>query len=165
MQPQADFVEVPALLEVLARTPGEVSRIIHAVSPEHWRTRPSPEEFSALENVCHLRDIEVDGYAHRIARILNEATPTLADVDGARLAIERDYNNQELAPALETFRQTRERNVELLRALAESDFDRQALLEGVGEITLRKLVVMMNEHDEGHLEELNRLVTRASLDV
>ena len=165
MQPQKDLVEVPALLEALARTPIEVSRMIQAVSPEHWRTRPSAEEFSALENVCHLRDIEVDGYAQRIARILNEPSPTLADVDGARLAIERDYNNQELAPALETFRQTRERNVELLRTLAESDFDRQALLEGVGEITLRRLVVMMNEHDEGHLEELTRLVTRASLDV
>ena len=165
MQPQTDLVEVPALLEALARTPSEVSRMIHALSPEHWRTRPSPEEFSAVENVCHLRDIEVDGYAQRIARILNEATPALTDVDGARLAIERDYNNQELAPALEMFGQTRERNVELLRTLAESDFDRQALLEGVGEITLRKLVMMMNEHDEGHLEELNRLVTLASRDL
>src|SRR6185295_20136053 len=106
MQPQTDLIEVPALLEALARTPSEVSRMIHAVSPEHWRTRPTSEEFSVVENVCHLRGIEVDGYAQRIARILNEAGPTLADVDGARLAIERDYNNQELAPALETFRQT-----------------------------------------------------------
>ena len=114
--------------------------MIHAVSPEHWRTRPSAEEFSALENVCHLRDIEVDGYAQRIARILNEANPTLADVDGARLAIERDYNNQELAPALETFRQTRERNIALLRSLAASEFERKGSLEGVGEIDLLKLI-------------------------
>jgi hypothetical protein len=165
MQPQADLVEVPALLEALARTPSAVSRMIHAVSPEHWRTRPTPEEFSVVENVCHLRDIEVDGYAQRIDRILNEVSPTLADVDGARLAIERDYNNQELAPSLETFGQTRKRNVELLRTLAESDFDRQALLDGVGQITLRKLIVMMKEHDEGHLEELNRLVTHSSREL
>ena len=157
MQPQTDLIEVPALLEALARTPSEVSRMIHAVSPEHWRTRPSPEEFSALENVCHLRDIEVDGYAQRIARILNETNPTLADVDGARLAIERDYNHQELAPALETFRQTRERNIALLRSLAASEFERKGSLEGVGEIDLLRLIRMMNEHDEGHLQDLNRL--------
>ena len=157
MQPQTDLIEVPALLEALARTPSEVSRMIHAVSPEHWRTRPTSEEFSVVENVCHLRDIEVDGYAQRIARILNEASPTLADVDGARLAIERDYNNQELAPALETFRQTRERNIALLRSLAASEFERKGSLEGVGEIDLLRLIRMMNEHDEGHLQDLNRL--------
>lgn len=160
-----NLVELQALLDALARTPSEVDRCAKAVSQEHWRTRPTPEEFSVVENVCHLRDIEVDGYAQRIARFLNETNPTLADVDGARLAIERDYNSQELGPALETFRQTRERNVELLRNLAESDYDRPASLEGVGEITLRKLILMMNEHDEGHLEELQRLVRRASRDV
>ena len=157
MQPQIDLVAVQALLDSLARTPSEVSRLVNVVPQEHWRRRPTPEEFSVIENVCHLRDIEVDGYAQRINRILNEVDPTLADVDGARLAIERDYNRQELAPALEAFCKTRERNVALLRTLAASDFDRQASLEGVGEISLRKLVVMMNEHDEGHLEELGRI--------
>jgi len=154
---QIDLVDVQSLLDVLARTPSEVAGLVNAVPKEHRRTRPTPEEFSVVENVCHLRDIEVDGYAQRITRILNETNPTLADVDGARLAIERDYNNQELAPALETFRQTRERNVGLLRNLAAGDFDRQASLQGVGEITLRKLIVMMNEHDEGHLDELGRI--------
>ena len=157
MQPGINPVDVQDLIDDLARTPSEVSRLVNDVSQEHWRTRPTPEEFSAVENVCHLRDIEVDGYAQRIARILNETNPTLADVDGARLAIERDYNRQELGSALETFTQTRERNVELLRTLTARDFDRTASLEGVGEIDLRRLIRMMNEHDEGHLEELSRL--------
>jgi hypothetical protein len=152
-----DLVEVQALLDALARTPSEVSRLANAIPQQFWRTRPGPEEFSAVENVCHLRDLEVDGYSVRITRILNEMNPALADVDGARLAIERDYNSQELAPALETFRVTRKRNVQLLRNLAATDFDRQGLLQGVGEITLRKLIVMMTEHDEGHLEELRRI--------
>ncbi len=158
MQPQMDLVEVQKLLRALARTPSEVSRLVNAVPQEHLRTRPTPEEFSAVESVCHLRDIEVDGYAQRITRLLSEMKPTLADLDGARLAIERDYNRQELQPALETFRQARERNVELLRGLGTSDFDRKGSLEGVGEINLLRLVAMMNEHDEGHLDDLRRLV-------
>ena len=157
MQPQIDLVAVQALLDSLARTPSEVSRLVNVVSKEHWRRRPTPEEFSVIENVCHLRDIEVDGYAQRINRILNEVNPTLADVDGARLAIERDYNSQELAPALETFKQTRARNVGLLRSSAASDFERKGSLEGVGEIDLLRLIRMMNEHDEGHLQDLKRL--------
>jgi len=152
-----NLVEMQELLDALARTPFEVSRLVKVVSQEYSRTRPTPEEFSVVENVCHLRDIEVDGYAQRIARILNETNPILADVDGARLAIERDYNTQELGPALETFRNTREQNVALLRTLAPSDFNRKGILEGVGEIDLLRLIRMMNEHDEGHLDELSRL--------
>ena len=160
-----NLVEMQELLDALARTPFEVSRLVKVVSQEYWRTRPTPEEFSVVENVCHLRDIEVDGYAQRIARILNETNPILADVDGARLAIERDYNTQELGPALETFRHTREQNVALLRALAPSDFDRKGILEGVGEIDLLRLIRTMNEHDEGHLDELKSLASRAWADV
>jgi hypothetical protein len=152
-----NVAEVQNILDALRRTPSEVSRLVNLVAGEHWRIRPTPEEFSVVENVCHLRDIEVDGYAQRIPRILNETNPTLLDVDGARLAIERDYNRQDLEPALETFRQTRERNVELLRSVATDDFHRKAMLEGVGEINLLRLVTMMNEHDEGHLDELRRI--------
>jgi DinB family protein len=157
-----NLIEVQLLLDVLAQTPSEVARLVNAVPKDHWRTRPTPEEFSVVENVCHLRDIEVEGYTDRIGRILKQINPTLPDVDGARLAIERDYNSQELGPALETFRQTREQNVELLRKLAAIDLERKASLEGVGEITLSRLIEMMNEHDEGHLEELKHLAARAS---
>src|SRR5262245_10794910 len=107
MQRKMTVLEIHALLDALARTPSEVSRLVNVVPQEHWRTRPSPEEFSVVENVWHLRDIEVDGYAQRITKILNQTNPTLVDVDGARLAIERDYNSQDLRLALETFRETR----------------------------------------------------------
>ena len=39
-----------------------------------------------LEHVCHLRDIEVEGYAPRLKRILSEDGPFLPDIDGRRLA-------------------------------------------------------------------------------
>lgn len=164
-EPRMNSVELQALLAALEQTPAEVARAVNVVPEEHRRIRPTPEEFSIVENVCHLRDIEVDGYAQRIARILNETNPTLADVDGARLAIERDYNSQQLEEALEVFRQTRERNVQLLRTVAADDFHRKAILEGAGEIDLLRLVTMMNDHDEGHLDELKRLVTRHLRDV
>jgi len=54
----------------------------------------SPDEFSVLENICHLRDLELQGYTPRIRRILAEADPDLADFDGARVAAESSYNNR-----------------------------------------------------------------------
>jgi len=37
---------------------------------------------SELEHVCHLRDIEQDGYHVRIHRMLEESNPSLLSLDG-----------------------------------------------------------------------------------
>ena len=41
-------------------------------------------------------DIDVDGYEKRVARTLDETQPSLPDLDGAKLASERRYNEQPL---------------------------------------------------------------------
>ena len=104
-----------------------------------------------------MRDIEVEGYCVRIQRILSEDNPFLSDIDGSRLAIERDYNRQSLNEAVSDFATARRHNLTMLNNASKSEFDREGELEGTGTVTLARLVEMMVEHDEGHLEELQRL--------
>lgn len=148
--------EVRELLKSLASTPIELSRLVGHVSPESIAVKPSPEEFSVLENVCHLRDLESEAYAVRIQRILHEDLPFLTNFEGTRLAIERDYNRQDLDRALATFCEERGKNLVLLSQTAHGEFKRLGELEGLGKITLLKLLEMMHEHDEGHLDDLRR---------
>ena len=149
-----DFEE---LLSVLAATPGRISRLIDGDSSEMVTHKPPEDQFSILESVCHLRDIEIEGYANRIDRILNENEPELSDIDGGRLAIERNYNKQDLMQALETFVEAREGNVEKLKNIDLEQLTRVCKLQGVGDVTLERLLKMMAEHDEGHFEELEVL--------
>jgi hypothetical protein len=102
----------------------------------------------------------VEGYSPRIDRILTEHKPFLPDVDGSRLAIERNYNNQNLESALEVLTNARTKNIQTLRAADETQLDREAMLEGVGSITLRTLVQMMSEHDEDHINDLRTIRRR-----
>jgi hypothetical protein len=120
-------------------------------------TKPNGDQFSVVENICHLRDIEIEGYAIRISRILNESLPTLPDIDGGRLALERDYNQQSVASALNDFRRARLENVALLKEVNQQEFGREGVLEGVGRISLEQLLHLMCEHDEGHVAELRTL--------
>ena len=115
-----------------------------------------------VENLLHLRDIEIEGYSKRLRRILAEDTPALPDIDGTRLAIERHYNEQPVAPALAEFSAARRENVALLRAVTPADLARKAEMEKVGRITLAQLVQMWREHDAGHRAELAEL--RCELD-
>src|SRR5258708_742578 len=100
-----------ALTAKLAGTPKATAILTRDLSVQAVMIKPSLEEFSVLENVCHLRDIEIEGYSTRIRRILNEEHPVLADIDGTRLAIERAYNQQNLSEALQAFSNARQKNV------------------------------------------------------
>lgn len=148
--------DIKELKSNLARTPTELATLLESFPADNATFKPAPDEFSVLENVCHLRDIEIEGYTVRIQRILNEERPFLADLDGTRLAIERDYNRQSVSEALLSFSQARRQNLVVLSEASESEFEREGELEGVGQITLRKLLEMMWEHDGGHLDELRR---------
>lgn len=152
-----DGTDFTALLKFLDETPNQLANSTAGLSNTEVRFQNSPDEFSVLENICHLRDLELQGYTPRIRRILAEANPALADFDGARVAAEGNYQNEQPQVALRTFQIARKANVDRLRNLSEEQLKREGTLEGVGTITLRQLAEKMREHDEGHLDDLRVL--------
>jgi hypothetical protein len=146
-----------ALLAFLDETPNQLANSTAGLSHSEIRLQNSPDEFSVLENICHLRDLELQGYTPRIRLILAEVEPALADFDGARVAAESNYQNEQPQVALRTFQIARKANVDRLRSLSEEQLKREGTLEGVGTITLRQLAEKMREHDEGHLDDLRGL--------
>ena len=155
--------ELRAAIELLAEMPAYVEAALAGLSEAQLRYKLSADAFSMVENLWHLRDIEVEGYSRRLRRILAEDTPALPDIDGGRLAIEHRYDAQPVAPALAEFAAARRENVALLRSIGAEDLARAAEMEKVGRITLAQLVQMWREHDAGHrreLEELRRVIVK-----
>jgi hypothetical protein len=149
--------EFRPLLEFLNATPATVRDLSLGIALAELKRKPSANEFSFLENVCHLRDIEREGYTVRIEKLLNEHEPVLPDINGAKLARERDYNSEDFETALREFEQLRENNVRVLSDSSPQSLERSGMFEGVGAVTLKRLAEMMREHDEGHREELSGL--------
>ena len=149
--------EIAQSLQALGQTSAELETLINGLSPSQMRMRRSDDEFSVTENLCHLRDIEVEGYKVRIQRILAEDEPHLADLDGSRLAVERNYNVQSAVQVLKDFRRARTQNLRILDSIQKSQFRREGYLVGVGKISLEKLVGLMQQHDEGHISDLEIL--------
>ena len=146
-----------SVVDRLAAMPQTVRELVSGRSGAELSRKPAPEVFSLRENVLHLRDIDVEGYEQRVVRVLSEEHPFLADVDGARLAKERDYNAQPLTPALEAFAASRARSIARLRGASERDLERTAEMEGVGRVTLGELLQRWLEHDAGHVAEMEAL--------
>lgn len=168
-QPDNEREQLTDLLSFLAETSDKLADFATTLTDEELRQRSSPELFSTLENICHLRDLELQGYTTRIERILNENQPSLADFDGTRVAAEGNYNSEDLDRALAAFRTARDSNIEKLKRAADAggtpailkgsanELSRTGVLEGVGLVTLPRLAELMREHDEGHLDDLRVL--------
>lgn len=152
---QQEFQE---LTRLLADTPEKVRQLTSDLATHDLYWKPSEKQWSIVEHVCHLNDIEQEGYTVRIKRLLNEDQPFLHDIDGDKLAEERNYNSQNFAAALSTFTRARKENVRTIKNLPLDQLDRSGTFEHVGAITLGKLLMLMREHDRGHLQSISKLL-------
>jgi hypothetical protein len=144
-------------ISTLSATPKRAEELILGLTDEQLSWKPGPEVFSVRENVWHLRDIDVEGYAHRIRLMLEEERPILPDVDGGKLARERSYNAQPLQPALDDLQHSRAASVKRLQRCSIQDLDREAEMQGIGTIDLRRLLNLWMEHDGGHIRDIAEL--------
>lgn len=145
----------------LSAVPQQVEDAIRGLTEEQLSWKPT-EFFSIRENVLHLRDIDVFGYEKRLRLILTEDYPVFPDIDGGKLAIDRDYNSQPARPALDDLKRSRSISMQRLKGCSIPDLDRRAEMQGAGPIDVRKLLELWMEHDRGHIADVLEL--RRSLD-
>jgi hypothetical protein len=126
-------------------------------APPSWEGVPS-EPFTAIEQICHIRDIEVDGYHVRFRRMLEEINPKLVSIDSEALAKERSYATSSAAEAFAVFRKARAETVQLLSGLSEDQSMRTGVFEGYGPLSLRSLTHYLCSHDQQHLAGLQWLL-------
>jgi transcriptional regulator with XRE-family HTH domain len=141
----------------LAATPSKLKDIVALIPRDAWTRRPANGGFSLIEHVCHLRDIDEDGYRERVARILTEERPSLPDIDGDALARERDYQSQDLEAALSAFAAARWQTSARLAKLSPEERHRTGLMAEIREITIDGVVGAMLAHDSEHLDQLSEL--------
>jgi len=144
-------------IERLQAMPGFLAAAIAAAAAGELRVRPGPDEFSLVEHACHLRDLEREGYLVRVRRLLRESRPVLEPFDGAAVAAARDYGSQDPRVAAAEFTAARRELVALVAPLTAAQLAREATFEGRA-LCLADVVAMIVEHDQGHREEIERLM-------
>ena len=126
-------------------------------APPSWDGVPS-EPFTAIEQICHVRDIEREGYQVRFQRTLNEESPLLPSIDSEAVAKERDYGRADSAQVFAEIRDARAQTLRMLRGLDDAQLARLAVFEGYGPVTLQGLIHYLCSHDQQHLSGLQWLL-------
>jgi DinB superfamily len=129
-----------------------------AWKPAKWDGIPS-ERLSAIEQICHVRDIEIEGYRVRFHRTMTESAPVLPDLPGESMALERNYVGADAVDVLRDFAAARRETVDIIRRFSPADLEREAIFEGQ-RTTLAGLVRFLCSHDYQHLSGLQWLLAK-----
>jgi DinB superfamily len=146
----------------LASTPDRIAEYVDGLGETAIRWKPDAGRLSILENVAHIRDLELEATTVRIRRMLTEDDPKLEGFEGGDVVAAERYNEENFADAFAAFKLGRKRNVTRLQTISDDDLDRRATMGG-SVLTLRDVLARLCDHDEEHVSDIEALAldTRA----
>ncbi len=129
---------------------------LYGLDEDELRWRPGEGEWSLKEIAAHLRDSEELALAQLNAFVSNPSARLPAwDVD--LLPQERDYQGEEIARLLASFRGARRETTYLLWGLTEADWQGSAEHPYRGAVTLGEIARELARHDLEHLWQVRQL--------
>ena len=152
-----NFTTPNALLAVLRSTPAALATLCSHQSPDLGK-RPSANEWSPSEVLCHLRDVDAEVNLPRLHKVINERNPFLPGQDTDPWAEARQYCKQDGLQALEDFIQARLQVLSLLEDLPQESWELRARHAIFGPTNLRELVNIITGHDILHVQQIYRVL-------
>jgi hypothetical protein len=157
--------DMKATLEALVAFPAQLKAHFYSFPTSHQNWRPSSwdgipsERLTAIEQLCHVKDVEIEGYQERFRRTRTEHNPVLPDLPGELMAQERRYVSADATRVLAEFADARVATVAAIRAFSDTELGRVATFEGKT-TTLAGLVHLLCSHDCQHLSGLQWLLAK-----
>lgn len=142
---------------LLARLQGHLAALLGMVDGlphDLLLRRPKAVEWSPVEIICHLRDVDEEVNLPRLDLVLASDEAHLPAFDTDQWAEERNYQQQDGRAALSDFVEARLKYIQVLSEIGAEDWERRARHTLFGPTTLRELVGFAAEHDLLHLAQM-----------
>jgi hypothetical protein len=134
-----------------------IAALARGVTSEQACWKPSAEEWSILEVICHLYDEEREDFRQRLDLTLQHANTDWPPIHPHAWVTERAYNQRELDPMLADFLEERHRSLEWLGSLSQPDWSAFHEHPLVGRMTADVMLGAWIAHDHLHIRQLNHL--------
>jgi DinB superfamily len=145
--------ELPELLERFRRGAELVAVSITGAAGPELDFKPAPDQWSVRQIVAHLADAESANVV-RLRQVVSEENPTLFPFDQNAWAERTNYQKRKPSQSLDTMRQLRAENYELLKDLPPETFARIGKHLQRGQMTLLDLLRLFAEHAESHAMQI-----------
>lgn len=144
------------LMQQYAAGYDEVMDSLRDFPADSLAAHPLAGKWSACEIIQHLADSEMTS-ALRLRKLLTEEHPVIYGYDEAYYATRLNYNERDIAPALEAFRGARATTVQILKTLSEADWQRAGWHTQSGLYSVEKWLRIYADHAHNHAAQIRRL--------
>lgn len=149
------------LLQALASTPKDLSRILRDVDLITAQQRPLSVAWSINDVLSHLRDVDIQSLA-RMQRVVQEEQPLIRTIHPDETSHDIVIPPEEL---LLQFEQARADTITYLQNLGAGQWQRRAVFDSGEDTTIRTLAQILIEHDTQHLNQLIEIKEKARAQV
>ena len=134
----------------------EVAQSLEGFPSNLLTAHPIEGKWSAAEIVHHLADSETTS-GLRLRRLLVEDHPLIQGYDQDAYAAHLNYNNREIAPALDAFRSARATAAQLFDFMNDVDWQREGTHSESGAYTAEDWLAIYAAHAHNHAAQIRRL--------
>jgi hypothetical protein len=152
--------EVGVLISELRAAPEEFAILFAPESEETLHHRPAEGEWSAVEVVCHVADLDTFNRTQRFNAILIEENPELPAYEPDARVADANYQALSANDALDLLKRERDLITTLLETLRPHELARTGLHPRDGERTLLQMADLRN-HDRTHLAQAAAAIASA----
>lgn len=149
-----DYNTPSAIIATLRSTPALLYSLCAKLTPEAWRGRPAEGEWSVIEILCHLTDMDAEVNLPRLSKVLQEPNPFVVGIDTDAWADARQYIQRDGLQSLRNFVTARLELIAFLESLSPSDWQRQARHAVFGPSCLQEMAVFAASHDRLHVRQI-----------
>ena len=114
----------------LRQSAAAIVALAQGVTLEQARWKPTPEEWSLLEVICHLCDEEREDFRQRLDLTLHHPEADWPPIHPSAWVTERAYNQRDLPAMVAAFAQERDRSLAWLDSLSHPDWSAGAHAPG-----------------------------------
>jgi uncharacterized damage-inducible protein DinB len=134
----------------------EVMQKLKGFPADSLTAHPIQGKWSAAEILHHLADSETTS-GLRLRRLLVEENPLIQGYDQEAFAARLNYNNRDVAPALEAFRSARATTSQLFDSMTDEDWRREGTHSESGSYTAEDWLAIYAVHAHNHASQIGRL--------
>jgi hypothetical protein len=143
-------------MTAFAAIPAQIAEETQGLTAAQLTYKPNNDEWCIHEVLVHLADSEIVG-SWRLRKTLTEENPTIESYEEATWATILKYDQQDCTQALELFALLRATNASLLDLVAADAWERTAIHQDRGSLTLYDLFITYLEHAQTHLQQIRTL--------
>ena len=147
-----------AIMANLKSTPAALATMTKSLTSEKWKKSNTEDEWSPVEILCHLRDVDSEINILRLKTILSESNPFIKAVDADKWAEERKYKIEDGPSVFNEFVESRLELLEILSTLENNTWEKAARHTIFGPTTLFELLKIIARHDRLHIQQIHKIL-------